>query len=166
MDPPPGAGALNVAGEARPDATPPQLDLEASLEHLDLSALSPITEHYDGLRFDAGTFAGYLEYHLDGTRSDGSFKPIFRHLAVSSYAAKKGPTATKLFWSVVVPVAEWVLKNGEKDQQAAIVPIAGKVNDPHSDMWTVITTALGNAFIRALAPGFDGLPAAAAPAGR
>jgi Domain of Unknown Function (DUF748) len=161
----PGQGALEIIGEARPDALPPQLEMEASLEHLDLTALSPITENYDGLHFESGVFSGYLEYHLDGTRIEGSFKPIFQHLAVSSYASKKGPLATKLFWSVVVPVAEFVLKNGEKDQQAAIVPISGQVTDPHSDTWTVIGTALRNAFIRALAPGFDGLQAdsAAAP---
>jgi hypothetical protein len=160
----PGGGALSISGEARPDAQPAQLEMDASIEHLDLTALSPITEHYDGLRFESGTFAGYLEYHLDGTRIDGSFKPIFRHLAVSSYEHKKGHLATKLFWSLVVPVAEYVLKNGEKDQQAAIVPIKGEVSDPHSSMWSVISSALGNAFIRALAPGFDGLEVPAAPA--
>ncbi len=157
----PGAGALTIAGEARPDALPPQLDMEAALEHLDLTALSAITEHYEGLRFSSGMFAGYLEYHLDGLRVEGSFKPIFRHLAVSSYRRKEGGLATKLFWSVVVPVTEWVLKNGEKDQQAAIIPITGEVGDPHSDTWTVVGTALSNAFIRALAPGFDGLLAPA-----
>jgi hypothetical protein len=156
----PGEGALDIRGEARPDAKPPQLDMEASLEHLELTALSPITGNYDGLRFESGTFAGYLEYHLDGTRIDGSFKPMFRHLAVSSYQHKEGRLATRLFWSVVVPVAEYVLKNGEKDQQAAIIPIKGRITDPHSSTWTVVATALSNAFIRALAPGFDGLQSA------
>jgi hypothetical protein len=160
----PGEGALTISGEAHPDAVPPRLEMEASLEHIDLTALSAITEHYDGLRFESGVFSGYLAYHLNGTRIEGSFKPIFRHLSVSSYRLKEGHIATKLFWSVVVPVAEYVLKNGEKDQQAAIVPITGQVTDPHSSMWTIVGTALKNAFIRALVPGFDGLQAAVSPA--
>jgi hypothetical protein len=162
----PGEGALNISGQASPDAMPARLEMEASLEHLDLTALSEITEHYDGLRFESGIFSGYLEYRLHGTRIEGSFKPIFHHLSVSSYSHKQGHLATKLFWSVVVPVAEYVLKNGEKDQQAAIIPIKGEVSDPHSNLWRVVGSALSNAFIRALAPGFDGLYAAAAPAPR
>jgi hypothetical protein len=152
-----GRGALRIWGTARALPDKPRMELKASLEHLDLPAISSITEHYDGVVFRSGTFSGFLELLLDGDLISGTFKPIFRNLELTSYRKENGSAATKLFWSVVVPVAESVLKNSEKDQHAAMVPINGVVDDPKTDLWTIAGTALGNAFIRAIVPGFDGM---------
>jgi hypothetical protein len=153
----PGNGSLQIAGTARAATDKPHLEMKASVEQVDLPALSPITEHFDGLVFLAGTFSGYLDAILDGQHLAGTFKPIFRHLEVTSLQKKTGSTATKLFWSLVVPVAHFVLKNDDKDQHAAIIPIDGIIDDPRTDVWTIVETALSNAFIKALIPGFDGL---------
>ena len=58
-------------------------------------------------------------------------------------------------WTVVIAVAENILENTEKHQHAARIPLMGPLKDPDTDVWTAIGTALANAFIQALAPGFE-----------
>jgi hypothetical protein len=153
----PGRGTLLVSGTAVVGADNPHAVVEASIVDMALPDLSPISKHYDGLVFQTGMFDGYLKLALDGTHLTGTFKPIMHHLSVTSLEKDTGPVATRLYWKLVVPLAQYILENPDQDQQAAIVPIDGEIDDPHTDLWTIIGTALRNAFIHALIPGFDGL---------
>ena len=153
----PGAGDLAINGNflAAPDK--PHAEVIAQLEHLDMPKLNPLIAAYESLGFASGTFSAYLKARVDGQDLVGEFKPIFRHLKVTSFRTSEGGAATSLFWKIVIPVAAWVLKNPDTDQQAAKVPIVGRVQNPKTDVWTILTSALGNAFVSALVPGFDGL---------
>ncbi len=153
----PGSGDLAVSGSFLASPDRPHAEVSAQLEHVDLPKLNPLIAAYESLGFASGTFSGYLQARVDGQDLVGEVKPIFRHLKVTAFRTSDGAAATSLFWRIVVPVAAWVLKNPDTDQQAARVPIVGRIQDPKTDIWTVLTSALGNAFITALVPGFDGL---------
>ena len=153
----PGDGDLAISGSFLASPDRPHAEVSAQLEHVDLPKLDPLIAAYESLGFASGTFAGYVKARVDGQDLSGEFKPIFRHLQVTAFRTSDGAAATSLFWRIVVPVAAWILKNPDHDQQAARVPIAGRIQDPRTDLWTVVTSALDNAFISAIVPGFDGL---------
>jgi hypothetical protein len=113
-----------------------------------------MTKRIDDLSFKRGSIDGYVEARLHGDRVSGHLKPIFRDLDVRHYRDREGNEAARAFWKAVVGVAEGALDNDDKDQHAAVVPIQGTVEDPTTDVWTVLETTLRNAFVRAITPGF------------
>lgn len=151
----PGHGALQIEGTALADAQQPQAQVKAELRAVRLPELNPLVETFHGLAFVSGDFSGYLEASLAGEHLGGYFKPIFRHLDVRSYKEESGSASEQLFWSAVVPVAEYVLKNEPADQHAAWIPILGKVDSPDTSVWSILVSALGNAFVAAIVPGYE-----------
>lgn len=154
-----GQGIFQLSGIVTPAAERPDIMLRAAIEGVELGRLNPISRHFDGLTFNSGTFSAYVEASISEGRLSGYVKPLFRHLDIATYRQDRGSAASKLFWRAVVPVAENVLDNDAKDQHAARVPLEGTVDQPGSDLWAVVGSTLGNAFVRALLPGFDGLGA-------
>lgn len=150
----PGRGALSIEGTALA-ATHPQAEVKAELRAVRLPDLNPLVETFHGLAFVSGEFSGYLEASLAGEHIGGYFKPIFRHLDVRSYKEESGSASAKLFWSTVVPVAEYMLKNESEDQHAAWIPIMGRVDSPDTSVWSILVSALGNAFVSAIVPGYE-----------
>jgi hypothetical protein len=149
-----GGGRLLLEGKMEPLSRLPSFSARASLEQVELKQLNPIARNFDHLTFGSGTFSGYVELATEQDRLSGFFKPIFHDLDIDSFRDKHTSAATKLFWKAVVPAAEFVLENGDKSQHAARIPIKGTLEDPKTDAWTVIITALRNAFVQALLPGF------------
>jgi hypothetical protein len=150
----PGSGELRIAGTALADADTPQAEVGAALEHVRLPELNPLLESYHRLAFADGVLSAYAELALAGAQIGGYVKPIFHHLQVRSFEpGKEG--LTEVFWSALVPVSEYILRNVPADQHAARIPINGQVKRPEAGLWPALTSALGNAFGSALVPGFD-----------
>lgn len=149
-----GGGHLRVEGDAVPLAKLPTLRVRATLESLRLAELNPIARHFGNLSFASGTFAGYLQMEVQEGRIGGEFKPLFWDLQLTTFRDEEGRGASKLFWKIVVPVAEYVLENDDARQHAARIPLKGTVEDPGTSIWTIIGSSLRNAFIEALLPGF------------
>lgn len=158
----PGNGRLRVDGEVDILAPTPVFLARAQLEHVDLVTLNPLTAEYDNLTFHSGTFSGYAEVVADGRRLGGYLKVLFHDLDIRSFGDAGDGQGTALFWSLVSEIAEDLLENTEENQHAARIPLSGPLADPDADVWTTLATALRNAFIRALAPGFEKLPKVAA----
>lgn len=153
----PGHGSLQVDGEVDLLAKAPTFLARAKLEDVRLTELNPLTSKIENLTFAAGIFSGYAEVVGDGRRLGGYLKVLFHDLDVRSF----GETAdggVSGFWSAVADLAEEVLENDDKRQHAARIPIRGPLDDPDANVWSALGSALANAFIRALAPGFDRLP--------
>jgi hypothetical protein len=151
----PGAGILRLDGEADILARGPTFLVRAQLEEVDLPRLNPITRAYNNLTFASGTFQGYTELVADGRKIGGYLKVLFHHLDIRSLGESDPAAGTVTFWGFVVEVAEEVLENDEANQHAARIPLRGPLDDPDTDVWTAIGTALRNAFVAALAPGFE-----------
>lgn len=151
----PGGGQLQVDGEADLLASGPTFLAQAKLEQVDLVALNPLTAQVGNLTFASGTFSGYAEVVADGRRLGGYLKVLFHHLDIRSFGEAAADVGTSAFWTVVIAVAENILENTERHQHAARIPLMGPLKDPDTDVWTAIGTAVANAFIRALAPGFE-----------
>lgn len=151
----PGNGTLVVDGEADVLATSPTFLVRARLEGVDLPALNPLTRHFSNLTFADGSFEGYTELVADGRRLGGYLKVLFHQLEIASLGDSAPDASIGIFWGAVVKLAENILENEELAQHAARIPLSGDIEQPEVDVWTAIGTALRNAFIGALAPGFE-----------
>lgn len=151
----PGQGRLNVEGEADVLAKSPTFLVRAQLEDIDLPGLNPLTRHVGNLIFADGTFQGYAELVADGRRIGGYLKVLFHELEIDAFGTSAPGGGTSFFWGVLVEVAEEILENTELHQHAARIPLSGDLGDPDADVWTAIGTALKNAFVSALSPGFE-----------
>lgn len=158
----PGNGMLRVDGEVDILSPAPTFLARARLEHVDLVSLNPITARIDNLTFHSGTFSGYAEVVADGRRLGGYLKVLFHDLDIRSFGDAGDGKGTGIFWSLVLEIAEELLENTQEHQHAARIPLSGPLQDPDSDVWTALGTALRNAFVRALAPGFEKAPKIAA----
>lgn len=158
----PGNGLLRVDGEVDILAQAPTFLARAQLEHVDLVTLNPLTTRIDNLTFNSGTFSGYAELVADGRRLGGYLKVLFHDLDIRSFSDAGEGEGTGLFWSLVIEIAEEILENTDEHQHAARIPLSGPLPDPDTDVWTALGTALRNAFVRALAPGFEKTPKVAA----
>lgn len=151
----PGHGTLVVDGDADILAKAPTFLVRARLEGVDLPALNPLTRHFSNLTFDDGSFEGYTELVADGRRVGGYLKVLFRQLEIGSFGDSDPEASVGIFWGAVVKLAEDILENEELKQHAARIPLSGELDEPEVDVWTAIGTALRNAFIRGLTPGFE-----------
>lgn len=151
----PGDGTLRLDGEVDILARRPTFLVRAELAHVELPRLNPLTRSYDNLTFSSGTFHGYAELVADGRKIGGYLKVLFHHLDIHSIGSSDPGSGTVSFWGLVVEAAEEVLENTDHHQHAARIPLRGPLDDPDTDVWTALGTALRNAFVRALAPGFE-----------
>jgi hypothetical protein len=151
----PGHGALRVDGEADVLAKAPTFLVRAQVEEVALPELSPLTRKLGNLSFADGTFTGYAEVVADGRRLGGYLKVLFHRLDIDAFAESEPGAGTPLFWGLMVEAAEDILENPGLKQHAARLPIRGELVDPDTDVWTALGTALRNAFIRAMVPGFE-----------
>lgn len=151
----PGRGSLRVDGEADVLAKAPTFLVRAQLEQVALPELNPLTRKFGNLSFADGTFTGYSEIVADGRRLGGYLKVLFHRLDIHSIGDSDPGAGTTTFWGVMIEVAEEVLENSALDQHAARLPISGELDDLDTDVWTAIGTALRNAFVSAMVPGFE-----------
>ncbi len=151
----PGQGALRLDGEADLLAAAPTFLVRAKLEGMRLPELNPIAARLGSLAFASGTFSGYAEVVGDGRRLGGYLKVLFHHLELSTFGEEAPGKGTGAFWAMLIGAALDILENTEERQHAARIPLTGALIDPDTDIWTAIGTALTNAFVNALAPGFE-----------
>ena len=152
-----GGGTLRVEGKADPWALAPTFDVRAEIMGLHLVGLNASAKHLNGLTFRKGVFSAYAEVQAADGGLKGYVKPLFIDLDVASYGRDEDNVAKKLFWKAAIVVAENLLPNDETDALAARIPIAGRFEKPQTDTWTIIGSVLGNAFLNAILPGFEGM---------
>lgn len=154
----PGGGVLRLDGEADVLAKAPTFLVRAQVEEVALPDLTPITRKLGSISFADGTFNGYTEIVADGRRLGGYLKVLFHHLDIDASEESEPGAGTSVFWGLLIEAAEDILENSELKQHAARLPISGELGDLDTDVWTAIGTALRNAFISAMVPGFERQP--------
>ena len=157
-----GTGKAHGKATFRPsDASGPNYDLALAIENAELPKINDLLRSYGKFDVAAGTFSVYSEIAVKKGRIDGYVKPLFQNIQV--YDAKqdaKKPVLKKLY-EKAVGVAAKVLENhrnnpaAAKDDVATKIDISGPLNAPHTSLWESVRHLLGNAFVKAIVPGFD-----------
>ena len=152
-----GGGSLQLTGRADPWALAPTFDIQAEIKGLHLVGLNESSKHLNGLTFRKGVFSANTEVHAADGALVGYVKPLFIDLDVATYGTDQDNIAKTLFWKAAIVVAENLLPNDDTDALAARIPIEGRFDQIETDTWTIIGSVLGNAFLSAILPGFEGM---------
>ncbi len=139
--------------ELNPMADEKTFDLNVSLRKLKLKEINNIIRAKANFDFEGGTMDLDTELAAANGRVEGYIKPIFRNVEIVDWDEnKKNPL--KAVWEAVVSAVGELLTN--EDQIATTVPIAGRTDQPGTDIFSTIGGLLQNAFLEALRPGIEG----------
>jgi len=147
-----GQGQLDVAGRVNILKEIPDLDLDISLEPIDITAINDFSDHYGKIDFEEGDVRFFSEVVLLDSVVDGYFKVLFEDI---KYTSEEDGFVEKI-WEGLVSVFTFILKNQKTDNFALKAPIEGKVDNASVEVWTTIGSILKNAFIEGFDAEIDG----------
>ena len=154
-----GAFSANVALNV--DLKQPTFAEKAELKNIPAPALNAFLAKYGSVYAKSGTIALYTEMISAKGDYNGYAKPFFVNLKFEPVPKDRSGLAA--LWASLVNGVKDVLENHD-NAVATTVPISGHYTDPNIDFWTAAFGLLQNAFLQALAQGFDHPEIAPAPA--
>ena len=144
-----GTAAVALAGKANPLLSPPQLDLRARVDDLQLAPLTPYSRRYAGYGIERGLLSMNVHYDIDaGGRLQADNRLVLRQLTFGAHVPS--PTATRLPLLLAVDLL--------KDRNGNIhldIPISGSLHDPEFSLGSVIGEAVAKLLLRAVTAPFS-----------
>jgi hypothetical protein len=155
------SGKLTFAVNMDPFAKQLTFTAKAALRDLDLRELYAFTSD----RTDLRATQGRIDLHADVRARDGELtggvKPELKNVEVKS--AKKD-LGDKIKAALADAAIHLVSKEDQGERKVAtVIPIKGKISDPHAQLVPTVLGVLRNAFVEGLAGGFADLPPETAP---
>lgn len=150
-----GKGALQVDANMNMQKKIPDMDVNISLKHSDVTALNTLSLATAGFDFEKGQFELYSEFAINKGYLKGYFKPMFHNIKIPDRFTKPNSSVIKRVWESVITFFGFVLKNKPKDSFATKIPIEGDLSDPGVELWTLIKNIFRNGFIKPFASQVD-----------
>jgi hypothetical protein len=150
-----GSGAARAHALFREEAKGPYLDLDAAIENASLPSLNDLLRSYIHFDVAAGTFSVYAQVKIENGRITGYVKPLFQHIQVYDPRQDREKSLGQKVKERLANVAAKILTNRERHDVATVADLSGAVDNPHSSVWQIALRAIGNAFIKAILPGFE-----------
>jgi hypothetical protein len=150
-----GSGVSRATATFRPENAGPDFDLDAAIEHTDLTKMNDILRAYGKFDVARGDFSFYSELRVVRGAVSGYMKPLFADIKIGSPETKNQKSLGKKIYEAVIAGVAKVFENRKKNDVATVVNISGRLDDPKESVWQIIGKAIENAFIRAILPGFD-----------
>lgn len=144
-----GDAPITLSGRLNPNASLPTFDFDLQIENARVVEVNPWLREFINVDAESGTFSMYAELAAANGRFEGYVKPIIEDPQIFELGESADGPFQKA-WEALVEVGTQILKNPEKDQVAAEVPLSGELEDPDVDLLSTIVTLLRNAFISAL----------------
>jgi hypothetical protein len=140
-----------------PTSYRPSFQLAVRLVGLNVTKTNPLMRAYGNFEFEHGWFDLVIEIDAREGRMEGYIKPLFRNLQVFSLRqdVREGD-ALNVFWEALIGTAAEALENQRRDQFGTVIPLAGDLSNPDSDLLAIIGNVLHNAFVRAYLPNLEG----------
>ena len=96
---------------------------------------------------------GHVETNQDGALH-GYIKPLFTNVDVFDRRQDSDkPIFRQLYEAIVGDVA--ALLSNSDDAVATKADVSGRIDDPNVSTWQVVIRTIGNAFFKAIVPGFE-----------
>jgi hypothetical protein len=146
--------ALNV------DMKQPTFAEKVRLENIPAPALNAFLAKYGSVYAKSGNLAIYTEMVSAKGDFKGYIKPFFQNLQFEPVPKDRDGLAA--IWASLVNGVKDVLQNQDK-AVATTVPISGHYSDPNVDFWSAAFGLIKNAYLQALAQGFQHPEIAPAP---
>lgn len=148
-----GHGLFRLRAKLNPLKVPAPFELAAELQSLELASINDFLKAYGDFNVKSGTFSAFTEIKSADGKFEGYVKPLFKDIKV-----QREPSSGLVHkvWETLVATAAKLLENRKTEHVATVVPISGRLDNPHTDIWATIGGLLRNAFIRAIVPGLEG----------
>lgn len=132
----------------------PTFDMNVEMKDFDLTGFNNYLKAYARFDVQKGTISFYSEAAARDGQITGYVKPIIKDVKVVDWKKEQDPFLQKL-WESAVGATAFIFKNHQKDQLASKIDFSGSVNDPSTDIWSIVGETLRNAFVKALIPALD-----------
>ena len=147
-------GDLHFEATADPYQKMPTFKSKLVLEHLGLPQLNTFFKKYVAIEVHDGTFNLYSELAASEGALSGYVKPLMDHLDTMNLKPEKKRPG-EVIKGTLVEIAATLLTNNPKDRLGSRLEVKGRFDQPGVDKWTAFTSALHNAFIKALPASLD-----------
>lgn len=134
--------SLEAAGTISPLAEPVRLDLEATVDDLDLPPLSPYAAHALGYNLTSGQMDARLALAVHDGTLEGDNRLTLRNLGVAP-ADQKRARAFEARLKMPLGAALDLLRDEENNVELS-VPVSGDLSDPHFDLGDAVAQGLGS----------------------
>ena len=149
-----GSGESQVSAALQPAATTPDLDVSVMIEGTELRAMNDILRASANFDVTAGEFSLYSQLRIKKGEISGYLKPIFSGVQVYDRPQDAAKPVLHQVYEGAVGVLQMTLRNA-KGEVGTKVDISGRASDPESSTWEIVGGLLKNAFVKAIAHGFD-----------
>jgi hypothetical protein len=148
-----GGGSANADATFRPAAS--DLGAEIAIEHAQLPVFNDVLRAYRRPVVTGGTVSLYSQLTVKDRRLHGYVKAMFDDVSLDGAKVDRGKSlGAKLKDKLIGGLAE-LMENKKSDTMVLRTEISGTLDAPRMNTGEMLRTMLGNAFGKAIAPGFD-----------
>ncbi len=138
---------VSLTGTLNPFLKSPEVDLDLTLNLLEMTAFSPYAATYGGYGIDRGLLEANLDYTIQNRYLRAGNKVVIRKLELGEYS--NSPKATALPVKLAIALIE--------DTQGVIdmdVPVSGNLDDPNVSVGGLVLKAFVNVLVKAISSPF------------
>lgn len=149
-----GSGNSGVQAIVAPATPSPDLDLWVTIEGTQLRSMNNLLRTFGNFDVVAGQLTFYSQIAIKNGEISGYLKPIFTDVEVYSQEQDAGKSLLHRMYEGLVGGTQTVLQN-RSGEVATTVEISGRASDPETSTWAAAVGLIQNAFIKAVAHGFE-----------
>lgn len=147
-----GGGVLNVHVKLNPLKTIPDMDLDLSMENMDMTALNDLFNEHASFTVEKGIFSLFSEIVIKDRQVSGYVRPIAEDLDIYD-GPDRDESVWRNMWEGALDAVTNVFKNHPKDKFATEMPIEGTIDEADPDIWATIGGIFYNTFVEAMEKG-------------
>ena len=150
-----GSGKMEARGVFRPELTSPDFDLSVEIEGTDTRRLNDVLRAHSKMDVANGQLAVYSQLRVKDGKVEGYVKPLLTDLRVFEPGQERGKGLGTKLKEAAADVGARSLQRPFRQQAGTKVDISGTLKSPEIGTWDAAMRLLGNAFVRAVLPGFE-----------
>jgi hypothetical protein len=150
-----GSGSTMVSATFRPEKGGPDLDLYVKIDDTQLTAMNDLLRSFGDFDVSAGIFSLVTELHIKNDAISGYIKPFFKDMKVYDRRKDKERSVFHQMYELMIGGVAKLLKNRPNKEVATKITISGKVGNPETSTWQIISELIKNAFFKAILPSFE-----------
>jgi hypothetical protein len=141
------------AGDARsqisldPYASNPTFAFNLEVKDMPLVKLNDFAKAYGNFTFESGTLKVAMEASAKNGGYRGYVEPVFDHMSIFNPAKADNPVTA--VWEAILEGVTRIVRNYSKDRFGTKVPFSGTFEEPQPELFTTISNAFRNAFVKA-----------------
>lgn len=138
---------VSIVAKLNPLAAMPYLDLDAKVEGIEMSTMSPYSGKYAGYNIEKGKLSVFVKYNLENNQLKADNRVYLDQLTFGEKV--ESPTATSLPVNLAISLL--------KDSRGVIdinLPISGSLDDPQFSIGGIIVKVIINLFVKAVTSPF------------